>query len=1049
MSRPLFLSSLKSCASPRVRRCRWIAIGLLVYSIIGFFIVPAIVKSQLLKRLPALTHRQVGVKQVRINPFALSLTIRGLSLTETNSEPFAGFDEFYVNFQLSSVFRWAWTFSEIKLAHPTANIIRTADGGFNFSNLIVNEPAPVSTATNEPKSLPIVLIQHLVITNGDFHLTDQTRTEPFHIAYGPVNLDLKDFTTRRNKDGLYSLALVTPSGGNFSWTGTISANPPQSAGKFTLRGGALKTYSPYLSDFVRAEIADGILDIGAEYRLNAEASPLQFDATNVDVKLSNFQLKAAETHEQLLALDNVTVSGVSASLARREAKVPRVSVFGGSVLARREHDGQLNLLKLIVTKTNAVESASDSSTNAPVPWKAALDELNIEKFAVTVEDQVPPTRAQLGLDDLRLTVRGVSTQTNAPVSAMVEFNWRGGGTVHVEANGTLLPPAGGAKLALSQLALPPIQPYVEQQAPLVLNAGELTINGQARYNPGNTPSIEFTGDVSIAKFASIDTLAYHDFIKWDDFSVRGIQFTLQTNAVSVDEVKFTGLDTSLVVSSNGQLAIQALLKPTPSTVSGNLPGAATASGATTTVASAPAAEAFPIKVAALVFEKCSFRAADQSLEPHFNTSIEEFSGSIRDITWPGLTRASVDIQGKASSLAPFTVVGSVLPDVKNPFVDLKITMTNEDLTSFSPYTEKFAGYPLSKGKLSVALNYRIENRKLDAGNVIAIDQFTFGAHNESTNATKLPVKLAVNLLKDRNGRIDLDVPVTGSMDDPNFRLVGVIWRTIGNMIVKAVTSPFSLLGAMFGGGEELQYVDFAPGTSTLDPAQTNKLNTLAKALYERPALSLEIGGSVEAEDRELVSRQNLRDQMKARRLKELAARGKPTPSLTEFQIDPDDYERLLRQAYKEAFKMSPERALREAREAIEASNAPSASIIFSGSARPGEPTKGATRLLQEISGASGSGGNPKPSSRSDENKTVSVKPRTEAELVLDELEHRLAAAAPASDDDLRQLIQQRSLAVQKYLLDSGKVSADRIYVVAPKSLDQTTKSPPRVIFSLN
>jgi hypothetical protein len=490
-----------------------------------------------------------------------------------------------------------------------------------------------------------------------------------------------------------------------------------------------------------------------------------------------------------------------------------------------------------------------------------------------------------------------------------------------------------------------------------------------------------------------------------------------------------------------------LLKQQPSGVSSNAPDATVS----TEPSSAPAPEAFPIKVAALVFEKCSFHAADQSLTPHFNTSIEEFNGTILDLTLPGLTKAGVKLGGKVSALAPFEVTGAVTPDAKNPFVDLRLTMKNDDLIPFTPYTEKFAGHPLNKGKLSFDLSYKIENRKLEAANVIAIDQLTFGPRNDSTNATKLPVKLAVALLKDRNGRIDLNLPVSGSLDDPKFSIGGLVWQAIANILIKAATSPFSLLGAMFGGGEELQYVDFTPGAATLDAAQTNKLNTLAKALYERPALNLEISASIDSGDREMVSRRKLRDRMKSLRMQELAARGKPVPALSEFQLDPGDYERLLRQAYKEAFKIEPQRALREAREAAAATNAPAASAaILAGARQSVEIARGAMQLMQSPSGATAAKAAPPNTSNVAAGPGAAPgKPRTEDELVLEEMEQRLMAASPATDDDLRGLMQQRCLAVQTFLIDSGKVAAERVFLVAPKPVDPAAKGLARATFSLD
>ncbi|PWU12453.1 MAG: hypothetical protein C5B50_21385 [Verrucomicrobia bacterium] len=1053
------ISKMKSPKTRRGKWLRWAAVVLLVYTITGFFILPAIIKSRLISKLPDLTHRRAVVQSVRMNPYALSLTVRGLSLTETNGESFAGFDEFYGRFSLFSVFRWAWSFSEVRLTHPTANILRGKDGEFNFANLFASKPAAQAQPQKPSTRLPIVLISQIVVTNGNLAFSDLTRSAPLQIVYSPINLALSDLTTKRNKNGLYSLAVSTQKGGDFTWQGTIMANPPRSAGTFTLRGMVLKTYSPYLGDFAKADITSGLLDIATDYQLQAGEGPLQFETTNTAVKLTNFKIAANDTGEILLALNDVEVSAASASLEERRARVPLITVRGGSFLARREKDGLLNWLKLLVPQTNA-----PASNNPGLAWNAALDELNLESFAVTADDLVPPSPAHLGLDDLHINVTGVSNQTNRPVTATISFNWGDGGKAKVVAQGTLLPPAGEAKIELEGLALPPIQPYVEQQARAVLNSGKLNVAGTARYGTPNSdsartasPLIEFNGDISIDNFATIDSVSYQNLAKWDALALRGIHATLQTNALSVDEVKFTGLQSCLIVASNGQFAVQSLLRQpaiawddvrSPAYPAQSQKGLLTSSPTGDSSASSPAQSALPIKISALTFEKCSFRAADQSLTPHFDTSIEDFNGTIRDITWPGLTKASVNIHGKVSALSPFDITGAVVPDPKNPFLDVKLALKNDDLTPFTPYTEKFAGYPLNKGKLSFDLTYKIENRKLQAANVVTIDQFTFGPRNDSTNATKLPVKLAVALLKDRNGRISLDLPVTGSMDDPKFSMSGLVGKAIMNIILKAATSPFSLLGAMFGKGEELQYVDFAPGSASLEGAETNKLATLAKALFERPALSLEISASVESvSDREMLSRQNLKERMKSLRLDELAKRGKPVPQASEFQLEPADYIRLLRKTYKEKFGIDPERALREAQQAQEATNSsrvPSRGLAAAAPRR--ETTRGATALLSPVNTGPTSKRPKLPPTTA--GGTAPAKPKTQEDLVIAEMERRLIAASPATDDDMLNLIKQRTAAVQRFLLDDGEVTTERIFLVAPKRVDPTAKTTARATFSL-
>jgi len=1037
-----------STQARRARYRRRMLAALVIYTVVGFLIAPVIIKWQLRRQLPALAHRPVTVQQVGVNPYALSLTVRGLAVTETNGAPFAGFEELYVNFQLSSLFRRTWTFSEIRLAGPTANVVRFSNGQFNFADLLTNS---ATASTSSPP--PPVLIQSLTITNALLTFTDGTTPKPFHTVYGPSHIELKNFSTRPNQHGPYAIAANTGDGESFTWSGTISVRPPQSEGEFKLLGIPPAKYGPYLAHFTTARIARGTLDISANYVFNAVNFPPQVEVSNATVHLRDFQLQAPDKDETLLAVPDLLVQNVSANLTGATVRVPLVKLSGGSVFVRRDAEGHLEAEKYVFPPTNNFtlirQFASKLQTMVITDFKASLEELSVENFSVSVEDFSLPTAARLGLDAVSLSVKGVSNQSNAPLSATVSFNWRGGGRAQIETRGTLLPLTAQVGVMVSNLALAPLQPYVESQANLVIHSGEFSVDGTAQFEPHQTnlPLLRFTGNVALTNFLSSDTIAHHEFARWENLGVRGIQLELEPSRLAVDEVKFTGLRASLVVSSNGQLSAPALLKNPPNAAGSTTAPPVVASESTKTTAAGAAL--FPLKLGALVFERGSFGAADQSLASPFSTRIEEFNGSIRDLTFPGLTRATIDLRGKVSALAPFAVTGTLTPDLTNPFVDLKISFSNTDLTPLTPYAEKFAGYPLNKGKLTFGVHYRIENRAVKGENVVGIDQLTFGARNQSTNATKLPVKLGVALLKDRNGRIDLDLPVSGSLDDPSFRIGGLVWKAVINILIKAATSPFALLGALAGGGEELQYVDFDPGLALLNDSQTNKLAKLTKALFERPALNLEIGATFDAtNDVAVIGRQKVMEKMKILRIQEIVARGKPAPTPDELNLEDNEYDRLLRKAYKAAFNTTPELALREALVAAAATNAAGIETLPEPGADSGnEPKKGAAKLaergrsLSELheqarlaTAASGA--------------TGPAKPKTERELVREELEHRLLTTVPVIGEDIHALLQRRTEVVQRYLVEAGQVSAERLFPVVPKP-GEAGKGGARVVFSLN
>lgn len=1023
-----------------VRQRRWVKvaiIGLLGYALCGFLVLPAVLKWQLRKQLPGLTHRLAKVDQVRMNPFALSLTVRGLALTETNGAPFIAFDELYVNFQLSSIFRRAWTFGEIRLTHPTANLIRFTDGAFNFANLATTNAA---AATNPPAAPPALLIQSLLVTNAVITVTDHTTPQVFHTAYGPINVALTDFNTHREKEEPYSFVATTSEGETFSWSGRFSLNQLRSRGQFMLTGIPPAKYAPYLAQFTTVQVQQGRLNVGASYRVNVARVPVELEVTNATVELRDLLVKPPERDTTLLGIEYFRIANASASLTGRVAHVELVEIKGGSVFASRETNGQptlLNYLLPVPPRTNVAPPAPAASEVAR-PWRVDLGEFAITNLNVAVEDHSPAGVAELGLEAMALNLKGLSNQSNAPIDLKLAFNWRGGGSLSLQTRGTLLPPDMATTVLISNLALAPVQPYLGQYLNLVVHSGGLNVQGVAKINPAAQPQIQFLGEVGVTNFASSDTVAYHELAAWENHLVRGIDFTLHPNRLTIEEIKFVGARNNLVVSSNGQVNVAALVRlPVATGASPVVPGT-----------NAPPAEPFPLRVGLITLERNSLRAVDDSLLRRFETHIEEIGGSISNVVLPGLEKASVNIHGKVSALAPFEIIGEVTPDPKNLFVDLKVAFTNTDLTALSPYTEKYVGRPLTKGKLTTELRYRIANKDLQAANLVGLDHLTLGGKVESPDATGLPVKLAIGLLKDIHGRIDLDLPISGRTDDPKFSVWGLVGQTFKNLILKVAASPFSLLGALAGGGEELQFVEFAPGTATLNDGQTNKLMKLAEALTKRPALEMEIGATYDAvADVDALGRCKVAERMKMLRIEELVARGKTAPALRELRLEDGEYDRLLRKAYLAAFQTTPEQALREALAATLAAAAPGEKPPAAVAVVKNESRKGAELLahhyqsLTQLAAAAraNNGG---------ANTPATAKPKTERELIRDELEQRLATVTPVSADDLRSLLQQRIEAVQKFLAESAGIAMERLLPRASDPGDPNRKGAARAVFSL-
>jgi hypothetical protein len=1036
---------MKTDTSVKMRkRTRWlIASGIVIflYTIIGFFVVPAIVKSQMLQRLPALTKRQVAVERVKFNPYVLSLTIDGFSLKETNGEVFSSFGELYVNFQLSSIFKGSFVFDEITLRDPFVQVTYLKNGVFNFANL-TGSPSPAS-APAKPQPPPPVIVYHLNITNGAVAFTDLTRKTPFNIRYQPINVNLTDFTTLRDQTSPYEIAATGDSGESFGWSGNITVNPLRSSGTFRLNGLKLGKYKPYSQDYALFEITGGQVDAAADYRYDSATNALDLTVSNAFMTLNRFQIKTPDTGEDVVTIPTLSVKQVQANVLKRTVEVGRIESSGGSLLVRQNHDGTINLLANLVPQPK--ERPAHSAPDAGPPWTARIDEIAFDNYAIKAEDKAPAKPANFDIDQLGFDLKNVSNVSNSPVTVALSLRLQNTGTISVNGATTLIPPSADLQIGGTNLDLRMIQPYLESQVKLAVTRGALNVNGRARYlsdAPG-APKVSFDGDVSVRNFAVTDEVLFDELASWNALEVTGIRADLQPVKIHIDRIKFSNPKTSVIIGPDHRINFLTLL-----------PEKKAAQAETNSPSSTSAIP--DLTLGEFAFENASLHFADRSIEPNCAFDVEESSGSVKNISSQAQTPSAVDVKGKVDDFSPFSVNGSLSLVPGKLFADITVAFTNTGLTSLSPYTEKFAGRPLEKGKLSLALHYQITQPALNAENNIFIDQLTLGAKNNSTNATSLPVKLAIALLKDRNGRIKLDVPVQGRLDDPKFKLGPIIWGVVENLMVKAATSPFSMLGAMFGGGKQLG-VPFDPGLADIPGTETNKLDALAKALYDRPTLTLEINGSVDpARDRDVMVRAKFDRQIKALLIKEMADAGKPVVAVDELKLEQGDYERLVSKAYSNAFGAYQPASTNQTpgTSAPLPQKAPVPAIPAAGNLPPPakSPFEHGGYYMVRLPHRGETVGVSRPASVTapvETNNPVASAPVAVAQSDMAAMEDRLLRQIEITSDDYRQLMQRRAKQVESYFLRSGKVTADRLFITAPKPIDANFKGEDHVNLTLD
>ena len=1033
----------------------WLVSLMVVYTVVGFFVLPAIIKSQMVKQLPGITKRQAAVEEVKVNPYALSLTIRGVKLTETNGDVFASLGEFYGNFELSSIVRGKFVFSELSVKEPSANIIWKVDGSFNFANIL-------ETSTNTPpapkqkSSIPKILIEKFSVEGGGVDFVDLTRKQPFHTKIGPLHLNLKDFTTQPNTKNPYSFTASTDAKEEFAWAGDITVDPMASSGTFKLSGIDLKKYGPYVSDFAKIEIKEGKVDVGADYDLTI-AGNLGLDIKKLAIKVAGLEIEDSANSEKIVSIPMVEVRDGEASLQKRSAKVGGVRIADGAISVRRNQDGTLNLLSLLtLPKTEATNSAPNTNS---APWIAALDEIVVTNFSIKAEDRVPVHPVTVAMNQLGVKLNALSWPPSAPVKLSFSTGIGEAGKIAAEGEVNLATLDATADVSVTDLALRTGQSYVEPFAKVAITSGTISSGLQIKFSKTGSPMVKVKGGVEVRDLATADGIAFQDLVKFQSFKISGIDADLLPNRFHVDEIALNGLSTSVIITSNKEPNILAILPPKPTAETNTIVESST----NAIVAGGPLLP-FPVELGKFSLEHASFHFADHSIQPHCSFDVEDFGGSIRGLSSENASPADVEINGRVDERSAFGVAGKAGPLATNMIVDLSIACTNTGLTAFTPYMEKFAGYPLKKGNLSVGLKYEILGKQLEASNKVEINQLTLGTRNNSPDATKLPVKLGIALLKDREGKILLDVPLSGTIGDPKFRIGPIVLQVVVNILTKAATSPFTLLGALFGGGEEMSYVDFAPGHFEISNGEAAKLEKLAKSLYERPELELEINGSVDlAKDRPALAKYKLEQQIKSLRLKELADAGNTPPSVEVFAVERPDYERLIKSEFEKQFGSN---LVATASENVAATNS------VAPVAQTNAPVIASTNIMVKTR-SSVTRGAEFLISRSDAEKSQSIAPvivpvekkeasipasvattestnQTVVQIVsLGEMESRLIGQIQVTDDDLRDLMVARAKKVQGALLNSGKVGAERLFLLAPKKFDETFKGEMRVNLSLN
>jgi hypothetical protein len=698
-----------------------------------------------------------------------------------------------------------------------------------------------------------------------------------------------------------------------------------------------------------------------------------------------------ESETRVFSVPSLSVIGTEVDVKSKEVVVAAVASKGARINGWLGPDGKF-MAETVFSLTGLQErfghlsGSSDELQADAKPWTINIRQVNLEDYAANFEDRTLATPKRIAFDSIKVDLKNVSNEKDslAEINAALTINQTG--TAQIDGEFGINPVSTDIALKIDRDSVKPMQPYVDAVAPVELASGTISLDSRVRYRPlpGDGPKVRLEGRVRVENLKTVDRRNSEVLYSLKSFTVQGLALDVGPNALSISEVVIDEPDFKVAISPDGEINVVTILTVKDETPKQVETGKKVESLLDKVVKyiTFHLQGPMPISIDTISVENGALDFSDLFIKPKFAADARNLRGRVEGLSYEPSTRANVLLQGEVNKYAPVKISGQVNPLTEEKYADLTVSFENFDLTSTSPYAGKFAGYTVEKGKLSLELNYKVSGNKFSGRNRIVVKQLTLGERVDSPDATDLPVSLAVALLKDPNGNIELNVPVEGDIDDPHFEFGKIIASTLKNTFTKLVSSPFAILGSLAGGGgEDLNNIEFEFGSAKLAPQQIEKLDKLAEALSDRPALLLKIEATADRKkDGEALTEAELLDQLKREKRYHLRRAGEPVPVDAErISLSSADYRRYIKTLYLKRFKEKPE-----------------------------------TLLSAEYNS---SGNNPS---------------SIDSDAVVAAAKRRLLESMEVDETELEALAQKRATQIRDYLIQQNKVSEERVIALLAK-----------------
>lgn len=1007
---------------PARRYARRVAIGLVaalvIYAMVLGVAAPPLVRHFAARQVSEKLGRVAVIDDVSINPFTLAATVKGFRVFEPDGKtPFVAFDALDVDASASSLYRFAPVVDALTLTGLEVNVVREAKARFNFSDIVarLEREAQAAKARGEAKEEGgRFSIANVRLVGASIEVDDRPNGEKHRVADMSIAIPFISNLPAHRREYVQPAFSASVNGAAMKLTGETRPfeNSLRTHFNVHLDGVDVRRYLDYLPAalpvtvdsgladarievrFIQAPGKDPSIDIAgtaalrdlavstAEGRLaelgRLDADVASFDPIRGKVVVKSVRLTDARGLQGDAVVALFEANGIDVDLRQRVVRVASVASRDGVFAVKRGADGAIVLPRRVAPAPGSGEPAPPAP--ASPPWQVDVASATLGGYQLSLADAAvkPAASHRMGIESL--TLRNLTTRDGFSGKLAGKLTVGRAGRVDVESDFILEPLRVDATLDARNLDLVPLRAYVADFPTVGLKSGAASARGKLAL--GGKPDalrISWQGTAEVAQLATVDTAKREDLLNWKSVRASTVELDVAPGAplsLGVGEVVVDRIYSRLVVNPDGTLNVQALRT-----------GAPPAKGP-----AAPQPSPRKVRIDRVTFVDGRLDVTDNFIRPNYSADVAELQGSVTGLSSQPESRATVDLKGRYDRSSPVVIAGTVNPLRGDLFLDLAAKGADIELPRLTAYSQRYAGYGITGGKLTLDVKYHLDGGKLEGRNKVLIDQLTFGDKVDSPEATKLPVLFAVNLLKDSKGQINLELPVSGSLDDPQFDVAALAMQLFGTLLKKAVTSPFSLLSAALGGGAagkdgeggDLAFVEYTPGGADLEERSRAKLESLAKALRERPGLTLELTAQTDAKrDGDALRRAELQRRLDAMRAADKVA---------------GDDARYLKALL--------------AREKIEV------------------PTTATASPPAAIAAAGGSKG----------------QPAKAPELTAAEMEALLLARIEVGDAELGELARKRGEGARSWLVAEGRLAADRVVMAPPGGA--ATAQGARVAFSL-